>query len=237
MTETFSFSSTLSSAWKLIKSNFKFLALAVLATGALYFILNVLQGAAERSVIGTIIVFIITFVVGVMITLGWVNVMLRLIRGNSNKWQDFKTKPRLWANFIVAQVIFMVLVFLAAILIAAPIVMLIASPVAVSLILKLIGFLMMLVGVTLVVWLVIRYFFISYIAVDNATSNGIVILRKAALLTKGHMIDLFGFIVLLALINLAGLLLFFVGLFFTWPLTKVAVAYAYEYLKGKQVSA
>ena len=61
--------------------------------------------------------------------------------------------------------------------------------------------------------------------------NGIIdSLEKSSVITKGIRWDLFVFGVFLILINIAGFLVFFVGLFVTIPTTMMAQAYVYRKL-------
>jgi hypothetical protein len=126
-TETFSFSSTLSSAWRTIKTHIKFLAPAVLATGVLMIVLQLLQNASESSVAGSIIVTIITVLVGIAITLGWANVMLKLVRGSKATWIDFKTHYTTWGHYVVAQILFSILVLIAFGLVMGPLFLLMVA--------------------------------------------------------------------------------------------------------------
>jgi len=68
---------------------------------------------------------------------------------------------------------------------------------------------------------------------DNVTATDA--LKRASELTKGHRGELFGFVVVLILINIVGAILCFVGLLFTWGITSIAVAHAYKMLSGQSV--
>ncbi|CAB4652593.1 unannotated protein [freshwater metagenome] len=54
---------------------------------------------------------------------------------------------------------------------------------------------------------------------------------------KGNFGAVLGLIVLLMLINIAGAMLCGIGLLFTYPMSSVAVAYAYRTLNGQPVAA
>lgn len=75
----------------------------------------------------------------------------------------------------------------------------------------------------------IKYGFYSYLIVDKDV--GVMdSIKRSAQLTQGIKWDLFLFGLLLGLINVAGFLLFFVGLFVTLPVTMLAMAYVYRKL-------
>ncbi len=75
----------------------------------------------------------------------------------------------------------------------------------------------------------IKYGFYPYLIVDRRL--GVFdALKKSAEITKGEKWNLFIFGILLGVINLAGFLFFFVGLFVTIPITMLAMAYVYRKL-------
>jgi uncharacterized membrane protein len=55
-------------------------------------------------------------------------------------------------------------------------------------------------------------------------------LKESARITKGYKWQLFGFVLLLCLINIAGAIVFGIGLFWTIPTTSIAVAHMYRQL-------
>lgn len=233
MHETFSFSSTISSSWKLIKTHAKFVTTAVLAGAIIFIVLQILSNATERSLIGSVLMTIISIVVGAMISLGSAQAILKLIKGSASKtWHDFKTDYRTWGHFIVAQIVYGLFTIGSLIILFAPIVLWITGilPPVVGVPLAIIGFV---AGIGLFVYISIRLMFLPFVAVTAEKMNGSKLIKKASHFTKGYTWDLLGFIVVLTLINIVGLLLFFVGLLFTIPLTLIAKGYAYEYLKNK----
>ena len=81
-----------------------------------------------------------------------------------------------------------------------------------------------------VMW-AIKYQFFSYLIVDK--KMGIMeALRKSAELTKGSRNKLFGFCILMGLINIAGAIALVIGLFATIPTTAIACAYVYRKLSN-----
>ena len=58
-------------------------------------------------------------------------------------------------------------------------------------------------------------------------------MKESRRITRGHKWQLFGFLLMLVLINLLGLLAFVVGLFVSIPVSSLAFAHAYRLLSGK----
>lgn len=78
----------------------------------------------------------------------------------------------------------------------------------------------------------IRLQFVTYLIIDRGMGP-IDAIKKSWDMTRGQTWNLFLFWLLLLLVNLVGLLLLFVGLFVTIPLSLVATAYVYRRLLGK----
>lgn len=79
-----------------------------------------------------------------------------------------------------------------------------------------------------IIW-AIKFQFVGYLIVDKGM-KAMEALRQSAQMTKGVKWDLFFFNLLLLLINLAGALVFLIGLFATIPATMVATAFVYRKL-------
>lgn len=79
-----------------------------------------------------------------------------------------------------------------------------------------------------IIW-AIKFQFVGYLIVDKGM-KAMEALRKSAQMTQGVKWDLFFFGLLLFLINLAGTLVFMIGLFATIPTTMVATAFIYRKL-------
>lgn len=80
------------------------------------------------------------------------------------------------------------------------------------------------------VYVLIRFFFLSYVFVDQKLK-----LKEAfaetSRLTAGHRWQLVGFVLVLVLLNVLGALALIIGLVVTVPVTTLATVYAYESLR------
>ena len=81
-----------------------------------------------------------------------------------------------------------------------------------------------------VIWMV-KYQYVIYFITDRDMEIGEAFKRSSEI-TNGVKWELFAFLILLSLINLAGVICFFVGLLVTIPVTMVAMAYVYRKLSG-----
>jgi uncharacterized membrane protein len=86
-----------------------------------------------------------------------------------------------------------------------------------------------------VIWS-IKYSYYAYFIIEN-NATPLQALRMSANLTDGAKSQLFVLEILLALINIAGLLCLAIGLFITVPLTLIAKAYVYRKLGAQTTKA
>jgi len=77
----------------------------------------------------------------------------------------------------------------------------------------------------------------GFVVVEHPEVGPVVALRRAAALTKGTRVRLLGLAAVLAFLNLAGLMLCFLGLVVTYALTAVALAYVYRLLSGQPIAS
>ena len=232
MTAPFTSSASLSAAWKAFTAHWKFVVPATVLTAAIIILLQVITRSLENYWLPSLIFVVFSILAGIAITLGWSKASLKLAHAHSVSWRDFRTNEKSWGHYFLARIIFAVFTVAAMILILIPVLLLVMT--AGSLIpLIIIGILVCLVGVVLFIWLALRYMFISFVAVDHPTMNAWGMLKESARLGKGHMVDLFGFGMLLLLINIFGFVFFLIGLIITVPISKIAVAHVYEQLKKK----
>ena len=79
--------------------------------------------------------------------------------------------------------------------------------------------------------------FTGYAVIDTRDGDAIGAIKRSFEIVKGNFGAVLGLTVLLFLINFVGFLLCGIGLLFTYPMTAVALAYAYRTLNGQPVAA
>lgn len=230
MTETFSFTATIQSSWDLVKKHLKFLLLATIASAVILIILQWLQSLTENHGILSFLVVIISTVGGIALSLGWANVILKLIRHGKAIWSDFQTDTKIWVHYFLARVMYGIVSLISVTIAAVPVFMLVFLSIY-NVPFLIVGSIAFIFGLSLFAWLLTRYIFISFVAIDHPNINGWKLLKESAKITKGNMWRLFGFLLMVTLINIIGLLLFIVGLLVTVPVTMIATAYVYDHLK------
>ena len=79
--------------------------------------------------------------------------------------------------------------------------------------------------------------FYGFVVAEHPDVGPRVALRRAAALTKGARLRLLGLTAVLAFLNLAGIMLCFLGLVVTYALSAVALAYVYRLLSGQPIAS
>ncbi|CAB4856879.1 MAG: hypothetical protein F2782_00990 [Actinobacteria bacterium] len=83
----------------------------------------------------------------------------------------------------------------------------------------------------------VLFAFAGYAVIDTRDGDAVGAIKRSFEIVKGNFGAVLGLIVLLMLINIAGAMLCGIGLLFTYPMTSVAIAYAYRTLNGQPVAA
>jgi len=76
----------------------------------------------------------------------------------------------------------------------------------------------------------------GYVIIEAPTTVPTDAMRRSADLTRGHRWPLFGLGLVLFFLNLLGILLFGIGVIFTYGITAVTLAWTYKALSGQPVS-
>jgi hypothetical protein len=78
--------------------------------------------------------------------------------------------------------------------------------------------------------------FAGYVVLDSHEGDPIAAIKRSVAIVKPKFGPLLGLAFVMLLINVVGLLLCFVGLLFTYPMTAVVFAYAYRSLSGQPIA-
>ncbi len=83
------------------------------------------------------------------------------------------------------------------------------------------------------IYLAVRLQFYKFLIVENETMSPTHALKESMRITKGKFWKLFGFVILIILLNLLGLLCLGIGLLITIPVSILAHAFLYKKLTSK----
>ena len=85
-------------------------------------------------------------------------------------------------------------------------------------------------------WFGVVFQFYGFVIAEHPDVGPMVALAHSAALTHGVRLRLLGLVAVLAFLNLAGLMLCFLGLVVTYALSAVALAYVYRLLSGQAIA-
>lgn len=175
----------------------------VLLTLAFFILSAILGRLGEGRDAVTFLAQILNFLFDFFMAFTFISIGLKMHRGHKLGWNDvIDFDPALFGAYVLSAVVFDIAVGLGCILLVIP------------------GFIV-----------AIRLGFFGYFIVAEK-AGPIVALKKSGAMTHGHFWRLFGFALLMGLINLVGVIAFGVGLLVTVPLTLIATVYIYETLKS-----
>jgi uncharacterized membrane protein len=163
-------------------------------------------GSASGSVALQVVLNLVGWLVGLFLALGWFRVALEVTQGRRPEVGDvFKAEG--YGPYIVASIVFGIGFFIGIVLCVIP-------------------------GIIFAV----VFGFYGFVAAEQGNAAvPMETLKRAAEITRGHRWQLFGLAIVLALINLVGLLACGVGLLFTSGITIIAWAYTYRRLSGQPI--
>lgn len=205
---TFSTKEAFGAGWALTKANF-WLLVGVVITMCVVGYLAEWVGASLniREGAGVLLLKLIGFVLGGLVQLGAMRIALDLVDGKKPVYNDLFGQSNILLPYLGASIIVGIAVTIGVVLLIIPGIIL--------------GLMLGMYG----------YHMVDTKAGVMASING------SRALTKGHLWQLFGFILLSAIINIIGALLLGVGLLVTMPVTLLAYAFVYRKLSGQLVPA
>ncbi|MDP3941860.1 MAG: DUF975 family protein [bacterium] len=203
----FTIGEVISYGWETTKAHLPFFVVILIVTALVNFIPNYfVENLRQQIPILSGLLSIAFWVLTMLVSLGSIKIALKIFDKKNPEVADlFNGYPQLF-KFIIASIIYAVLVGVGFILLIVP-------------------------GIIFG----IKYHFYSYLIVDK-NMGPLEALKKSGEITKGVKWNLFLLGLVLGLINIVGALALVIGLFITIPLTMLAYAYVYRKLLGSASS-
>lgn len=198
---TFEIGEALRAGWERLWPNIIPMALFALVVWVVNGLLQSLQ--AQAGGFGRFVLGVISFLVTQLIAIGWIKITLDIIDGRQVNAEAVVDRFRLIVPYLVAAVLFSLMVTVGLILLIVP-------------------------GIILAV----TFGFYGFHIVDTGDRDPIAALRRSAEITRGHRLQLFLFGLVLLGLNLLGILLLIVGVLVTSAISLLALAYVYRRLAG-----
>lgn len=206
--QRFSMKDAIAFGWDTMKNNTGFFMGLLIIAVLIENIPTTLGNIAKKDFPLLSIIFSIAgMIISSMVQMGLIKVSLKFCEGTKGKLDDLLSNFHLVLNFIAGSVLYFLITVGGLILFIVP-------------------------GI---VWGV-KYSLFVYFIVDEELGP-IEAIKASGRATEDAKMDLFLFGFLIVLMNLAGALLFIIGLFITVPISMVAYAYIYRELSGQDNEA
>lgn len=197
----FTIRTALEYGFKETKKHFWFFAGIFVCFFILLIILGNIEAATEHTQPLAALMFrLVGAVVQMVMTLGLIHIALSVYSNEPVKFKDLFSQTHRFVDYLVARVLYGLIVLAGLLLLIVP------------------GF----------IWMM-TYMFFGYALVDKNLKPRAA-LRESARITKGKRWKLFGFSMVVLLVNILGALALGIGLFITVPTTYLAVVYVYKQL-------
>ncbi len=147
---------------------------------------------------------IITFIVAIFVSISVITVSLAIADGGTPSFKGLFSKYsnyKIFVNYIIASIATGAIVLVGLILLVVP-------------------------GI----YLAVRLQFYKFLIVDKGDIGPIMALKESWRITDNHAWNLFLFLILIALLNILGVILLGIGLFVTVPISMIAYALLYRKL-------
>lgn len=224
--------SFIAQAWGLFKKHWKFIIPAGIATLAVMWLIEIIF-PTDRGWGFLVLNYIIGTLLSLALSLGWAQVLLRMVRGNSSTWSDFKTQPRLWGKYFIAQLLVSLVMLVCFGIIMAVVLLGLFSGSGIAMV---VGAVVTCIAVAVLVWFSIRMSFLVFIALDHSDLGIVAMLKKAFAITQGNVWMLIKLAFWQLLVTLLGIIALVVGLIVAIPVVYLASVCAYIYItSGKKV--
>lgn len=196
-------SAAMTFAWETFKTNFLFVIGLFIAVSFIVAFVNLVgESDSVDTWFAQVIVEIIGTLVELMLDMGVIVITLKLVAGEKSEFSDLFSRAGYVLHYLAAAVIVGVMVVLGLVFLIVP-------------------------GI----YVGIRLSFFGYYIVDEGVGP-LDALQKSWDLTRGVVMELFLFWLLVFAINLVGVLFLLVGIFASLPVTALMTAYMFRQLQG-----
>lgn len=204
----FLMSEAITFGWNTMKQNIGFFIGLLIVAFLIENLPGILSNMSRRNFPAlAVLLSIAGFILSLVVQMGLIKVSLKFCDGIKGQLDDLLSSFHLLLNFVAGAILYALIVIAGALLLIIP-------------------------GI---IW-GIKFSLFPYYIVDRQMGP-VESLKASGIATSGAKWDLFLFGLLLGLINLAGMLVFFIGLFATIPTSMVAYAYVYRKLSGAESHA
>ena len=190
------------SGWEVFKANVFYLVAVFVIVSVVYGVIERMETLGERMPFPAEVMIRFGYVIAVaLVEIGIINVALKMARGGEAKFEHLVSGMHVFVKYLIASLLYYMIILAGLLLLVIP-------------------------GI----YLAIKYGFYGYLIVDEDL-DPLEAFKMSARMTEDIKVELFFYHILLFLINILGLLCLFVGVYVSWPVTRLALGHVYLDLK------
>ncbi len=218
--------------WEAFKKNWKFFLL----TGAVVLIFSTILNAVAQGLPDTLwpislLVGLSSWFIGIVMSIGILKINIKAVYDEPLVLMDLYSHYQLFLKFLLAQFVANLASIVPVIVLAVGV--MVFSTANGNVVLTVLGAFLTLVGLGLLIIVTTRLMFVQYFVVDREMGPADAV-RASWNATRGEVVNLILFGVLLFLVVILGLLALVVGLVVAIPVTTLATAYVYKKLSSEK---
>jgi|SRR3989344_1935668 len=218
--------------WEVFKKNWKFLFLV----GAIVFIFSSVLNAVVQFLPDSLwplslLIGIFSWILGITMSIGLLKINVKAVNDEPLVLMDLYSHYQLFLKFLLAQFVANLASIVPVIVLAVGV--MVFSTANGNVVLTVLGAFLTLVGLGLLIIVTTRLMFAQYFVVDREMGPADAV-RASWNATRGEVVNLILFGVLLFLVVILGLLALVVGLVVAIPVTTLATAYVYKKLSSEK---
>lgn len=222
---------TLKESWNIFIKNWKKILPVTVAFGVLLFLLSNIQQYFSHQWLSSFITNVLSFFVQIFITMGYLNMVLYVIRGKDFEWKNIYEKSNRFLHYIGATIL--VSIAMAISFVPSVLLMIVFWKFGdASLFLRVsMSVLSALFALASFVFVVSRLYFFQFFTIDTDLLV-LDIVKTTWRSTKGKNMQIFSIIIFALILNILGMLAFGVGLLVSVPISVIMLGLVYQNVSG-----
>ena len=190
--------------WEIFKANAFYLVAVFVIVSVVYAVIERVEVMGENLPFPVEVMIRFGYLIALaLVEIGIINVALKLARGGEAKFDHLISGMSVLIKFLIASFLYYMIIFAGLLLLVIP-------------------------GV----YLAIKFGFYGYVIVEEDL-DPIEAFKMSSRMTDGLKLELFFYYIVLVMVNFLGLLCLGIGVYVSWPVTRIALAGVYLELRGQ----
>lgn len=223
----FSIGEAFSFSWKKFKETWQILVPASIIILIISTIIS--PGPMEEASTFNGILEFVWFIAQLFIGMGWAYIGIRIVRNEKISWRNFIDPAKYFWKYLGTIILFIIPIFALVLVIGLffGLFAVISGSIANLAGIGVVGIIVFIATFIAIIWYVVPFMFYQYIVIDQ-NKGPMKTLKESFRMTKGTRWKLLGFIFILCVFNVLGVIPAMIGLIITIPMSIIMTAFVYE---------